>query len=989
MRKHRSSVNMKWDPKAVLLRCRTKHTLALTKYSSYLNAFATKHPEQAKGRQGDVARNSEYEYYDGYSSDEYVPGTPPLAEGNENVEQEEPERKRFRTAPLSKLLPANRGGPSSMRVCGDGTESASMHQQGADNVLNIQRQRNFEFIKDGDVSDIEENDPNSPDDGDSDDELNSPQLSSELSNFAEAFNRSIQEFYSEVLGWAVVPPDPRYQNVSYRQGNDLVFGNPDWLKKFLSVYERRILKDVTTAYNRENYRDHWKTIIAMEVRGAVSENVARRFPKLVKNPTESWTKDIEPNEFLRVYIKKVSHSKFLTNLSCSCGDPYLTRRIVDEMRGGSLCLGYAESKKGFSELSIVACRRICYDKDDVLFSGPEQTIRTIDLSLAVSRERFREASLGPGSTIRLLHLMYFSTSLRTFKALEESFHISKPLLDCFYGKGGIVELPFANKEALEGTIDRGTMVYLQNVKRMTNEIDGSQYDALLKVFSNIGNCAANSSSLSLIQGPPGTGKTQTICNIVGGALHHSKAGHIGRAEVNHLMNILPADGIFRASTNLEGLRILIACPSNQAIDNILRRIKEQGISDGKGGSFQPQCVRISREDYDYKDLAEFSINEKALPIDIHWLNRQEPQRKRASNAAKKAFGKECVVVLTTLATSGGIRLKEVKMDFDIIIIDEAGQTIEPETLMPIVAFCKKSRLHRCHVVQVGDHKQLRPMSNASHMVKTLDILLRFNYSRQVISQFERLFEKSRCSISILTKQYRMHPDIARIHSGAFYKSMVESPLPTETFSAVYNQGWVDTDQGFSPFTIIDTSKLEDKFEYNAGPGQYSNPVEIHIVSETLNQLKKLFSSAVKLRDSVSIIAPYRYAIENMNRVLRSPGFALHDSRYRDIAVQTIDSMQGREKDIIIFSAIRSNRTSEIGFLENRNRLNVALSRARKLLIIIGDMSTLCGADTEIFKKFYRHCEEKEKGCQLLTRIETINGRMSGHVDTSASEKRVT
>lgn len=155
--------------------------------------------------------------------------------------------------------------------------------------------------------------------------------------------------------------------------------------------------------------------------------------------------------------------------------------------------------------------------------------------------------------------------------------------------------------------------------------------------------------------------------------------------------------------------------------------------------------------------------------------------------------------------------------------------------MPIVAMCKRSRKRWCHVVKIGEHKQLRQMSNAAHMVKFSDVPLRFNYSKKMFSQFERLFENSRCTISMLRKQYRIHPDIAKIHSQNFYNSVVERTLPAANFSASYNRGRAIVEGGFATFTIIDTSKINERFEYAPATGQYANLVEIHIVSETLEQ----------------------------------------------------------------------------------------------------------------------------------------------------------
>lgn len=387
---------------------------------------------------------------------------------------------------------------------------------------------------------------------------------------------------------------------------------------------------------------------------------------------------------------------------------------------------------------------------------------------------------------------------------------------------------------------------------------------------------------------------------------------------------------------------MVCASSNKAVENVLERIHRDGIPDGKGGIFRPQSVRIARTGYDHGDLSMYTLNQKALPFDHH-IHHIGKKRKSASNMARKSFFKECVVVSSTLISAGGSTLKNSKIPFDIVIIDEVGQSPEPEVLIPLVSASKVS--NRFHVVAVGNHKQLPPVALASHTMKMMRQRLHFNYERQVNSIFQRLYEHKRTPCRMLTNQYRMCKAVAEMNNSIFYEGKLNSPLLDSLFDAPYNKGWDPDKKMFLRQTFIDTSLLPDRLEFKTETnGNYRNPEEINIIDEILHKIKELAGpSFPQLRNQIAVIVPYRSQVNHMRLILERYGkYKTHGISRQgfEILVDSVDSMQGSERDIIIFGSTRSNLEQKFGFLTEPNRLNVATSRAKNLQIVIGDLSTL-------------------------------------------------
>ena len=281
---------------------------------------------------------------------------------------------------------------------------------------------------------------------------------------------------------------------------------------------------------------------------------------------------------------------------------------------------------------------------------------------------------------------------------------------------------------------------------------------------------------------------------------------------------------------------MVCAPFNKGVDNILNRSHRDGIPDGKGEAIWPQAARITRANYHQGNLYMHSVDQKALPFD-QYIHNVGAGRKIASSKARKYFFRECIIFLTTLVSSGGARFRSIKEKFDTVIVDEVGQASEPETLVPLTSVSKSSG--RCHLIAVGDHRQLPPISHAQHAMKSIGNSIHFNYDKQMMSTFERLYSMNRAPSRILSIQYRMCRAIVDMKNMVFYEGALKSILPEFVFDAPFNKGWDPFSGCFARMTWIDTSPLPLRADFKSKVGDYRNLEEISIVDEILHKIKML------------------------------------------------------------------------------------------------------------------------------------------------------
>jgi hypothetical protein len=298
-----------------------------------------------------------------------------------------------------------------------------------------------------------------------------------------------------------------------------------------------------------------------------------------------------------------------------------------------------------------------------------------------------------------------------------------------------------------------------------------------------------------------------------------------------------------------------------------------------------------------------------------------------------------VVGATCIGVATDARFED--LDFDLVIADEAGQIQVMDLLVPLV------RAKRA--VLVGDHLQLPPVVETEIVTKLRETEPENQELGEWLekSLFERLIERPETPAShrvMLDTQYRMPRPIADFISGQFYGGNYHT-----------GQDLPHTDPFFSgsPLVFVDTQKEFRHFEQRAEDGQgYSNPQEAGLISDLVLAYQSKGVAA-------GVIVPYKKQAEVIRRELRrrQSGLSEEDLVSR---VATVDSFQGKERDVILFSFTRSNTEGRIGFLTELRRLNVSLTRARRQLVLVGDAVTLSGAADKNFARLFQALLESVK-----------------------------
>lgn len=412
--------------------------------------------------------------------------------------------------------------------------------------------------------------------------------------------------------------------------------------------------------------------------------------------------------------------------------------------------------------------------------------------------------------------------------------------------------------------------------------------------------------LSLIQGPPGTGKTVTSATII-----------------YHLYN-------------LHKRQILVCAPSNVAVDHLAEKLSLIGI----------KVVRItakSREDVDssVSELALHKILDKRLPKKLRKLIEQKDNGKVLTadenkmlmsgirRVEKETIDKAQVVCTTCVGVSDN-RLGDIP--FRSVLIDESTQATEPEVLIPIVKGAKQ-------VILVGDHQQLGP------------VILDKNAGEAGLKQslFERLIALGHSPIR-LEVQYRMHPALSEFSSNVFYEGSLQNGVTLE------ERAW----RGLTfPWPVPDCPMMfwanYGKEEISGSGNSYLNRVEAMNVEKIIT---RLFRDGVR-PDQIGVITPYEgqraYIVQymQMNSTIMEK-----KAQYAEVEISSVDAFQGREKDFIILLCVRANDAQAIGFLKDPRRLNVALTRAKYGLVILGNARAL--SKNRLWNYLLIHF--RERGC---------------------------
>ena len=264
------------------------------------------------------------------------------------------------------------------------------------------------------------------------------------------------------------------------------------------------------------------------------------------------------------------------------------------------------------------------------------------------------------------------------------------------------------------------------------------------------------------------------------------------------------------------------------------------------------------------------------------------------------------VICTTLISCDNKSIRN--LSYDTMAIDEASQALEPE--------CWVGMLKSKRIILAGDHKQLPPTIKSKEAEK-------LGLATTILDKMASPLSSS----FLLRCQYRMNEDILAFPNKLMYEGKLY------TAEEVKNRKL--SPDGYA-VSFVDTVGCGFDEEYNYENRSVKNPGEYSILREILIEITPIAND-----QSIGIISPYAEQV----RFIRNEIQEEIDFSNLDIEINTIDGFQGQEKDIIIISLVRSNDTSTIGFLKDERRLNVAITRARKKLIIIGDSATICSNKT--------------------------------------------
>ena len=443
--------------------------------------------------------------------------------------------------------------------------------------------------------------------------------------------------------------------------------------------------------------------------------------------------------------------------------------------------------------------------------------------------------------------------------------------------------------------------------------------------------ALQAEDLAIIHGPPGTGKTTTVVEFIVQAI-------------------------------ARGDSVLACAPSNAAVDNLLERLidaKQRVVRIG-----HPARVAQRVRDYSLDGLVEQHENTPVIREMLReadsifrkagkWTRTKQPRgyRQELRQEAKRLISDARMLerqaidsimaraqVICATTTFNESLLGERR--FDVCVIDEACQSTEPGCWVPLL---------RCdRLVLAGDHQQLPPTVLSVEAAKQ-------GFAKSLM---ERQMELYSSEVSkMLTVQYRMHHQIMDFSSGEFYDGelvahesvaqhrlgdLEEVNLANASFGRGAGADANPLDQTFleESVTFIDTAGASWEEELEPEGLSKRNPQEADLI---LKKADILIAAGLDPKD-IAIIAPYAAQV----RLLRSK------SQHESLEIDTVDGFQGREKEAVLITLVRSNSINEIGFLADRRRMNVALTRARRKLLVIGDSATL-GID-DFYKSFFEYVE---------------------------------
>lgn len=435
-------------------------------------------------------------------------------------------------------------------------------------------------------------------------------------------------------------------------------------------------------------------------------------------------------------------------------------------------------------------------------------------------------------------------------------------------------------------------------------LNATQEEAVNKVL--------HAKDVAIVHGPPGTGKTTTLVEAVYETLHREN-------------------------------QVLVCAQSNMAVDWISEKLVDRGVSVLRIGN--PSRVNDKMLSFTYErrfeshpDYPQLWSIRKAIR-ELYARSRKGAEReavRQKINSLKdrateleirinESLFSEARVIACTLVGSANRLLTGQK--FGTLFIDEAAQALEAACWIPI----RKAD----QVILAGDHCQLPPTVKAPEA-------LRAGLGHTLM---QTIVKNKPDTVSLLKLQYRMNDEIMRFSSEWFYGGMLQS-APEVKYRSI-----LDFD---TPIEWINTEGLDCNEEFIGENYGRINKSEAEL---SIEQLKGYITKIgrerfLDERIDVGMISPYKAQVQYLRRLVRNDAFF---KPYRQaITINTVDGFQGQERDVILISLVRANEEGQIGFLNDLRRMNVAITRARMKLIILGDASTL--TRHAFYKKLYTYIE---------------------------------
>ena len=466
-------------------------------------------------------------------------------------------------------------------------------------------------------------------------------------------------------------------------------------------------------------------------------------------------------------------------------------------------------------------------------------------------------------------------------------------------------------EALDRAIKgKGRLGYLRDLfyshqKAETFVFPPMHFPYLNQTQEDAVNMVLRAKDVAIVHGPPGTGKTTTLVEAI-------------------------------RETLMRESQVLVCAQSNMAVDWISEKLVDRGINvlrignptrvNDKMLSFTYERRFEAHPDYPHlwairKAIRELRAHRKRGDEKFH--QKLESLKGRATELEirinNELFGEARVIACTLVGAAN--RLLDGQK-YGTLFIDEAAQALEAACWIPI------RRVSR--VILAGDHCQLPPT------VKSI-AALKAGLGKTLM---ERIVEMKPEVVTLLKMQYRMNDDIMRFSSNYFYDGQVES-APNVKY-----RGILDLDVAMEwvcPSEYSENSEYSDKSFKETFIGESFGRINKDEAELTLNTLQQYFERIGKQRllderIDVGIISPYRAQVQYLRRLLMKREF--FKPFRRQISINTVDGFQGQERDIIVLSMVRSNDDGQIGFLRDLRRMNVAITRARMKVIILGDVATL-------------------------------------------------